>query len=129
MKWILGLLMPYRSFLIGLAGVLFVAMMSGMVMGYVQLKAQTARIEAQATRITDLTEINEGWREHAAKLDRFRALEQANALLLQDKLALIEGHHAETSAQLKNLEASNVEVRNYLAGKLPADIKRLLEAK
>lgn len=129
MKWILGLLMPYRSFLIGLAGVLFVAMMSGMVMGYMQLKAQTARIEAQATRITDLTEINEGWREHAAKLDRFRALEQQNALLLQEKLALIEGHHATTSAQLKNLEASNVEVRNYLAGKLPADIKRLLEAK
>lgn len=129
MKWLSGLLAPYRPYLMGLCAVLFVAMISGMGMGYLQLKAQEARIETQATRITDLTKINEGWREHAAKLDKFRALEQQNALLLQEKLALIEGHYSVTSQQLKDLEASNAEVKEFLGQRLPADLRRLLEQK
>lgn len=129
MKWLIGLLAPYRSGLIAFAGVLFVAMLSAMGMGYMQIRAAEATIDRQATRITDLTEINHGWQVHAAKLDGYRALEQKNALLLQDKLTLIEAHNAQATEQLKQLEASNHEVRAYMSGKLPADLKRLLEAK
>lgn len=129
MKFLIGLLAPYRSVLIGFAGVLFVAMMSGMVMGYMQLKAQDATIDRQATRITDLTEVNKGWQQHAAQQDKLRAAEQRNALLMQEKQTLIEERFAVVSEQLKQLEESNAEVRAYMAGKLPIELKRMLEAK
>lgn len=129
MKWLLGLLMPYRSFLIGLAGVLFVAMTSGMVMGWMQLKAKDARIETQAERITDLTQINKDWAKHAATQDKLRSLEQENALALQEQLATIEAHYSETSEQLERLKESSDETRAYLAGKLPSDLRKLLSGK
>jgi len=129
MKWLLGLLAPYRSGLIAFAGVLFVAMLSAMAMGYMQIRAAESTIDRQATRITDLTEINQGWQKHAAEQDRIRALEQQNALLLQEKLALIEDHYSVTSKQLKDLEASNAEVKEFLGQRLPNDLRRLLQQK
>lgn len=120
-------LVPYKSHIFAMVGVVAVAGIGASVIAYVHIKSQRETIDAQGARIDDLVEINTGWQVWAGKQQQIRALEQANTQLLQDNLALIQSRSAEQSEQLKKLESSNAEVRELLGQRLPADLRSLLE--
>lgn len=127
MNWLITALAPYRSQMFALVGVLAVCGVGATSVAWLYIRLQGERIAAQASRIDGLVEANTQWAAHARDADRLRALEQKNVLLLQDRLALIQAQNAATASQLKQLEATNAEVRDYLARPVPADLRRLLE--
>ncbi|MFC0684624.1 hypothetical protein [Novosphingobium clariflavum] len=127
MKWLLTLLAPFKSELFAMVGVLAVCGVGATVAGYLHIQRQNDQIEAKDARIGELLNTNKQWAAHSAEQDRLRALEQRNTLLLQDKLALIEQQNVAASAQLKELETSNAEVRELMGRRLPDDLRRLLE--
>lgn len=127
MKWLLNLIAPFKSELFAMVGVLAVCGIGATIAGYLHIQRQNDQIAAKEVQIDGLLETNKGWVAHAAEQNRLRALEQKNVLLLEDKLALIEGQNTAAAAQLKDLETSNAEVRELMARRLPADLRRLLE--
>ncbi|PNU02094.1 hypothetical protein A8V01_26885 [Novosphingobium guangzhouense] len=110
-----------------MVGVLAVCGIGATIIGWMHIQRQNDQIAVKDGRITALVEANKEWAAHSARQDRLRDLEQRNTLLLQDKLALIEGQNVAASAQLKELETSNAEVRRLMAQRLPADLRKLLE--
>lgn len=129
MKWILNLLAPFKSELFAMVGVLAVCGIGATIAGYLHIQRQNDQIAAKEVQIDGLVAANKGWAAHAAEQNRLRALEQRNALLLEDKLALIEQQNTAAAAQLKELEAGNAEVREYMSRPIPADLRRLLDKK
>lgn len=127
MKWLLTLIAPFKSELFAMVGVLAVCGVGATVAGYLHIQRQNDQIEAKDARIGELLTTNKQWAAHSAEQDRLRVLEQRNTLLLQDKLALIEQQNVAASAQLKELETSNAEVRELMGRRLPDDLRRLLE--
>lgn len=127
MKWLLNLITPFKSELFAMVGVLAVCGISATIAGYLHIQRQNDQIAAKEVQIDGLVTANKGWAAHAAEQNRLRDLEQRNVLLLEDKLALIEGQNTAAAAQLKDLETSNAEVRELMARRLPADLRRLLE--
>lgn len=127
MNWLITALTPFRSQLFALVGVLAVCCVGATSVAWFYIRLQGERITAQASRIDGLVEANGKWAAHARDVDHLRAVEQENVLLLQDRLALIQAQNAAAADQLKQLEATNAEVRNYLARPIPADLRRLLE--
>ena len=129
MKWLLNLITPFKSELFAMVGVLAVCGISATIAGYLHIQRQNDQIETLDGRVGDLVVANKGWAARVAEQDRLRALEQENVLLLQDKLALIEQQNTAAAAQLKQLEATNAEVKEYLSRPIPADLRRLLDKK
>lgn len=129
MKWLLGILSPFRSYILAGIGVLAVAGIGTTVMSYFQIKAQNKTIEAQSAQVDTLTATNKGWVVWAEKETKLRALQQENVLLLQDKLALLQEQAVVNHKQLKDLEASNAEVKAFMAQRLPDDLRVLLNRK
>ncbi|MBO9724299.1 MAG: hypothetical protein J7530_07990 [Novosphingobium sp.] len=129
MKWLINLLSPWKSELFAMVGVLAVCGIGATIAGYLHIQRQNDQIATLDKRNSDLVTANKGWASHAAEQDRLRALEHKNVLLLEDKLALIEQQNTATAAQLKQLEATNAEVKEYLSRPIPADLRRLLEKK
>ena len=127
MKWLINLLTPFKSELFAMVGVVAVCGIGATVAGYLHIQRQNDQIETLDTRVGDLVIANKSWAARAAEQDRLRGLEQKNVLLLQDKLALIEQQNTAAAAQLKQLEATNAEVKEYLSRPIPADLRRLLE--
>lgn len=127
MKWLISFLTPWKSELFAMVGVLAVCGIGATIAGYLHIQRQNDQIETLDGRVGDLVIANKGWAARAAEQDRLRALEQKNALLLQDKLALIEQQNTAAAAQLKQLEATNAEVKEYLSRPIPADLRRLLQ--
>jgi hypothetical protein len=126
---LLSLLAPYRSQIFAMVGVLAVSGIGASIIGWMQIQRQNDQIADKDGKIDELVTTNKGWAAHAAEQDRLRALEHKNVLLLEDKLALIEQQNAAAAVQLKDLEASNAEVKEYLSRPIPADLRRLLEKK
>ncbi len=126
---LLNLLAPYRSQIFAMVGVLAVSGIGASIIGWMQIQRQNDQIANKDGKIDELVATNRGWAAHAAEQDRLRALEHKNVLLLEDKLALIEQQNAAAAVQLKDLEASNAEVKEYLSRPIPADLRRLLEKK
>jgi hypothetical protein len=126
-KWLLNLLAPFRSELFAMVGVLAVCGIGAAIAGYLHIQRQNDQIENLDARVGDLVVANKGWAARVAEQDRLRGLEQKNVLLLQDKLALIEQQNTAAAAQLKQLEATNAEVKEYLSRPIPADLRRLLD--
>ena len=126
---IISFLAPFKSYLFGLAGVIAVAGIGTTLMAYSHIRAQEKTIEAQSGRIGDLVEINRDWAKQAALRDQMREIEHKNALLLQEQLAVIEERSASQSAQLRELEKNNAEVKELLSRRLPADLRKLLNSK
>ncbi|MFC4256345.1 hypothetical protein GRI97_10540 [Altererythrobacter xixiisoli] len=126
MNWLINALTPYRSQLFALVGVLAVCGVGATSVAWLYIRLQGERITAQASRIDGLLKANGQWAAHARDVERLRALEQDNVLLLQDKLALIQRQNAAAALQLEQLEATNAEVKDYLARPIPADLRRLL---
>jgi hypothetical protein len=129
MKWLINLLTPFKSELFAMVGVVAVCGIGATVAGYLHIQRQNDQIETLDTRVGDLVIANKSWAARAAEQDRLRGLEQKNVLLLQDKLALIEQQNTAAAAQLKQLEATNAEVKEYLSRPIPADLRRLLDKK
>ncbi|WP_395391534.1 hypothetical protein WBP07_12825 [Novosphingobium sp. BL-8A] len=129
MKWLTALLTPWKSELFAMVGVLAVCGIGASIAGYLHIQRQNDQIEAKDARIGDLVTANKGWAAHSAEQDRLRALDQKNVLALQDKLALIEQQNTAAATQLKELEATNAEVKEYLSRPIPADLRRLLDKK
>lgn len=124
---LLDLLSPFRSQIIAGVGVLAVCGVGATCIAWIHIQRLNDQIETRDGRIEGLEATNKNWAAHAAEQDRLRSLEQQNVLLLQDKLALIEQQNTSAAAQLKDLETSNAEVRELMAQRLPADLRRLLE--
>lgn len=127
MKWLISFLTPWKSELFAMVGVLAVCGIGATIAGYLHIQRQNDQIETLDVRVGDLVTANQGWAARYAEQDRLRALEQKNALLLQDKLGLIEQQGVASAAQIKQLEKSNAEVRELMARRLPADLRRVLE--
>lgn len=127
MKWLISFLTPWKSELFAMVGVLAVCGIGATIAGYLHIQRQNDQIENLDARVGDLVVANKGWAARVAEQDRLRGLEQKNVLLLQDKLALIEQQNTAAAAQLKQLEATNAEVKEYLSRPIPADLRRLLD--
>ncbi|PNU02532.1 hypothetical protein [Novosphingobium guangzhouense] len=127
MKWLVNLITPWKSELFAMVGVLAVCGVGATIAGYLHIQRQNDQLAVKDRQIGDLSEANKGWSAYAAKQNQLRDLEQKNVLLLQDKLALIEGQNVAAAAQLKELENSNAQVRELMARRLPDDLRRLLE--
>jgi len=126
-KWLISFLTPWKSELFAMVGVLAVCGIGATIAGYLHIQRQNDQIENLDARVGDLVVANKGWAARVAEQDRLRGLEQKNVLLLQDKLALIEQQNTAAAAQLKQLEATNAEVKEYLSRPIPADLRRLLD--
>jgi hypothetical protein len=126
-KWLSNLITPFKSELLAMVGVLAICGIGATIAAYLHIQRQNDQIATLDTRVGDLVSANRGWADRYAEQDRLRALEQKNVLLLQDKLALIEQQGVASSAQIKELEKSNAEVRELMARRLPPDLRRLLE--
>lgn len=120
-------LAPYRSHLFAMIGVIAVCGVGAALFAYFHIQAQQQTITVQNDRIGDLVEANSSWAKWARHQQRLRHLEQVNTRLLQDQLALIEAQSTDASERLKQLEAANVEVKELLGRRLPADLRGLLE--
>ena len=120
-------LAPWKSHIFAMVGVIAVAGIGASIIAYAHIKSQRQTIVSQHARIDELVTINQGWATWADQQQKLRTLEQENVLLLQDQLAIIQSHASAQSEQLKELEASNAEVKELLGRRLPADLKRLLE--
>ena len=127
MKWISNLITPFKSELLAMVGVLAICGIGASVAGYLHIQRQNDQLSTKDGQIADLAIANKGWAARVAEQDRLRALEQKNTLLLQDKLALIEQQGVASAAQITQLEKSNAEVRELMARRLPADLRRVLE--
>ncbi|WP_313437328.1 hypothetical protein [Novosphingobium sp.] len=110
-----------------MVGVLAVCGIGATIAGYLHIQRQNDQIGTLDKRNAELVTANKGWASRIAEQDRLRALEQKNALLLQDKLALIEKQGVASAAQIQQLEKSNAEVRELMARRLPDDLRRVLE--
>lgn len=120
MNWLSKLWMPIRPHLFGVVGVIAVCGLISSVAAYAYIRKQSDLIEAQDARIGSLVNTID------AQV-ALRRLEQENTRLLQDKIAIIEQRSSDMSNQLKELEASNAEVKEYMARRIPDDLRRLLD--
>lgn len=127
MKWLMNLIAPWKSQLFAMMGVLAVCGIGAAVIGWLHIQEQDKTNAALAERNKDLTDANKTWAATYDVLKRNAQLEHDNTRLLQDKLALIEQRSATTSEQLKELEKTNGEVKEYLSRPIPADLRRLLD--
>jgi hypothetical protein len=126
-KWLISFLTPWKSELFAMVGVLAVCGIGATIAGYLHIQRQNDQIGTLDKRNAELVTANKGWSSRVAEQDRLRALEQKNALLLQDKLSLIEQQGVASAAQIQQLEKSNAEVRELMARRLPDDLRRVLE--
>ena len=130
MKWLSSFLTPaIRSHLFGAVGVVAVCGIVVSTIAGFYIREQRATIQAKDQVIAERGQQITGLVKSVNLVLRVRELENANTRLLQEKLALIEGQSAEMSKQLKALEASNAEVKEYMSRPIPADLRRLLEQK
>jgi hypothetical protein len=126
-KWLISFLTPWKSELFAMVGVLAVCGIGATIAGYLHIQRQNDQLATKDKQIADLGVANKGLSAHVAEQDRLRALEQQNTILLQDKLALIEQQGVASAVQIRELEKSNAEVRELMARRLPADLRRVLE--
>lgn len=128
MIWLSKFLTPaVRSHLLGAIGVLAVCGIVVSTLAGFYIREQRATLRAKDTVIAQKEAQVASLLKSVDLMFRVRELEQENTRLLQDKLTLIEGQSAQMSQQMKALEASNAEVKEYMSRPIPADLRRLLE--
>lgn len=127
MNWLKQLIAPYRPHIIGAIGVLMVCGIMSTAVAWLHIKAQGRTIAAQVQTIEEKDRTISGLGRAIRAQVALRRLEQRNTLLLQDKVALIEAQSSDMSNKIKELEASNAEVREFMARPIPDDLRRLLE--
>jgi len=117
----------FRSHIFAMVGVMAVCGLGASTIAWLHIQRQNDALDVKDAQIGALVDVNKSWVAHAAEQNRLRALEQTNVLLLEDKLALIQQQNTAAAAQLKEMEASNAEVKEYMSRRIPADLRRLLE--
>lgn len=127
MAGLIKLFAPWRPYLIGLVGVIAVCGIGMSVASYMIIGEKNERIAVTDQRVKDMTEALTSLTEATNAVLALREVEQENTRLLQDKLALLDERSAATSQQLKEMEKTNAEVREYMARPIPADLRRLLD--
>lgn len=130
MTWLSKFITPgIRSHLLGAIGVVAVCGIVVSTIAGFYIREQRAELHTKDAVIARKDDQIDGLAKSVNLMLRVRELEQENTRLLQDKLTLIEGQSAAMSQQLKALEASNAEVKEYMSRPIPADLRRLLEQK
>ncbi|WP_411340297.1 hypothetical protein V6U71_21415 [Sphingopyxis sp. J-6] len=130
MTWLSKFITPgIRSHLLGAIGVVAVCGIVVSTIAGFYIREQRAELRTKDAVIARKDDQIDGLAKSVNLMLRVRELEQKNAQLLQEKLTMIEGQSAEMSKQLKALEASNAEVKEYMSRPIPADLRRLLEQK
>lgn len=127
MAGLIKLFAPWRPYLIGLVGVIAVCGIGMSVASYMIIGEKNERIAVTDQRVKDMTEALTSLTEATNAVLALREVEQENTRLLQDKLALLDERSAATSQQLKEMEKTNAEVREYMARPIPPDLRRLLD--
>lgn len=127
MTWLKKLLGAYSSHLIGAMGVLAVCGIVSTILAGVHISAQRATIAAQAKSLTAKDETIDGLSRAVTAQVSLRRLEQQSTLALQNKIAQVEEQSGSMATQIKQLEATNAQVRDFMARPLPDDLRRLLE--
>lgn len=117
----------WRPEMFALVAVVAVMGVGMAIIGHLYIKGQKDRIAIQSERITELTHINAQWKENYVKQQALREREQQSVLALQDHVAQIETHSANTEKQLAELRRTNEEIRNYLDQPIPDGLKRMLK--
>lgn len=130
MTWLAKLITPnIRSHLLGAVGVIAACGLVVSAAAYFYIRQQNQTIAAKNAVIAHKEAQVDGLVKSFDTMSKLRELEHENSRLLQEKLTLIETQSVEMSDQLKKLEASNAEVKEYMSRPIPADLRRLLEQK
>ena len=118
-----------RSHLLGAIGVLAVCGLVSTGIAYVHIRQQNKTIEAQSGRIGELVTINKGWAESFRKQQLVIEAGQQSTEALQSQLETIESQSADMAQQIKALEASNAQIREYMSRPIPHELRMLLDKK
>lgn len=130
MSFLQNLITPgIRSHLLGAVGVIAVCGIASTSVAYVYIRQQNATIRTQSDRIGDLVETNKSWAVWATQQQKIAQLERENAEILQRHVSAIEAQSADMTQRMKELEASNEQVKEYMARPIPLELRRLLERK
>lgn len=122
-----AVLAPLRPHIFGFIGVLLVASLGVNIMGGMMYRERGELLQVRKERIDDLIQANEQLAEVNAKITRINELERENTVLLREQIDLINQKHSTLSEQLKRMEQTNAEVKEYMARPVPRDLKRLLD--
>lgn len=122
MTWIIGLITKWKSTLLGLLGVITVAAIGALAFSLVIISGKNDVIELQAST-------NKQWSETFAAVKLKAEKDQKAVLELQATLDLLAVGAAADTERLKQLEATNAEVKELLGTRLPADLRKLLNGK
>lgn len=122
-----ALLAPFKSQLLAFVGVLAVAGIFTSAIAAVYISKQNDTIDAQNGTIQLQAATNKQWQSNWEAMTAQRERDQQAVLDLQEQIRGIEADNDNMAAGIRNLEAGNAQVRDYLAGKLPAELKRMLE--
>lgn len=127
MKWLINLLAPWKSELFALVGVLAVCGIGTTIAAWLYSRAQADTITAQQATIDLQAQTNEQWAKNWDRMQDQRRRDQQAVIDLQAQLGLISDDNDEMAASIKELEKSNADVRDYLSGKLPDELRRVLQ--
>lgn len=118
----LAFVAKWKSSLLGLLGVLAVAGIGAAAFSAVIISGKNDVIELQA-------ETNEQWATNFAAMKEKAEKDQKAVLELQATLDTLAVGAAADTERLKQLEATNAEVKELLGTRLPPDLRKLLNGK
>lgn len=127
MNWLKKLLGAYSSHLIGAMGVLAVCGIGATILAGIHISAQRQTIAAQTKTITAKDKTIDQLGAAVNAQIALRDLEQQNTLALQETITQIEAQSSAMQTQIQELEATNAQVRDFMARPIPDDLRRLLD--
>lgn len=114
---------------LAIAGIVLLAF-SAMGVAVYKYKSDATTARAQAAQAkADLATAEAANKAQQETIGRLRASAEANDRIIvqmTDQLATINAAVADTNQQIGDLKDANEDVRAYLAGRVPADLDRLL---
>lgn len=126
-EWLRGSWTGIRSYLVGGVAVLAVCGLATGALAWFHIRQQNETIDAKDQVIVSQADQIGSLSKTINAQVRLRELEQENTRQLQDDLAAIQEQSAGLSRQITELEASNAEVREFMATRIPDDLRRLLD--
>lgn len=129
MKWLADLFSPLKSHLFAMVGVLAVCGLGAAVISYIHIRTQRATIEAQSKTIDLQAETNEKWAQNWKDMKALRQIDQDAVSGLQTQLSVIAQDNDDMADSIKNLEATNAEIKEYMSRPIPDELRRLLQQK
>ena len=115
-----------RAYLLGAVGVLAITSVGAVGVAYLQIQKQNQTIASLQERNKSLIAANAEWARNTERLSELWRIEQQHVAALQVALTAIETSNTKLADQVRDLEASNAEVKEFLSRRLPDDLRRLL---